>query len=391
MPPPRRILPAIIFSQFAGTSLWFAGNAVLGDLARQWHLPADSLGAISSAVQLGFILGTLLFAILTIPDRISPRKLFLFSAIAGACSNVALLFAENNYPLLILSRFFTGFFLAGIYPVGMKIASGWYQQNLGKAIGFLVGALVLGTAFPFLLTGLVGSLPWQWVSVMVSVFAVCGGLVMFLAVPDGPHMVTGNGFEPGAMVTIFRSADFRASAFGYFGHMWELYAFWVYLPVFLGSHLTLAGSTMLNTPLWVFWIIAAGFVGCAVGGMIAQRIGSARVAVRQLGVSGLCCALSPILFFSPTPVFVVFLLIWGLTVVGDSPQFSTLNARTAPRQLVGSALTIVNCIGFAISIISIKLIGSLTLLLAPHLLLLALLPGPLLGLLSMRRLRGQSL
>lgn len=384
MKSPRFLLPAIILSQFAGTSLWFAGNAILDDLARQRQLPADALGTVSSAVQLGFIAGTLLFAILSLPDRISPRRLFLICALAGSVTNLSLLFTGESYAALVTGRFLTGLLLAGIYPVGMKIAAGWYQDGLGRAIGFLVGALVLGSAFPFLLTGSGHELPWQTVTIVVSLFAASGGLIMFLFVPDGPYSETSTRFDPRAVVTIFRSRAFRASAFGYFGHMWELYAFWVFLPVFLAAHLSLSSSIELNQPLWVFFIIAAGVIGCVVGGLLSKRHGSAAVAVNQLRVSGVCCALSPLLFFSPTPLFIGYLLIWGVTVVGDSPQFSTLNAQTAPPKLVGSALTIANCIGFAVSIVSIRLLDHLSMTLAPHLLLVALLPGPMLGLWAMR-------
>jgi len=391
MQPPRRILPVIVFSQFAGTSLWFAGNAIIGALASREQFPADVIASISTAVQFGFIFGTLLFAALTIPDRFSPRKLFLFCAVAGALCNVSILAVSSSQAGLIAGRFLTGLFLAGIYPVGMKIAAGWFQADLGKAIGLLVGALVVGSAFPFFLQGLGETLPWQWITVAVTVLAIAGGLAMYLLVPDGPFLSRGGRFDPRALAVIFRSRGFRASAFGYFGHMWELYAFWVYLPVFLAAHLSLAGSWSLNAPLWVFWIIAAGAFGSVAGGYMSARIGSARVAVAQLRVSGICCALSPFFYFSPTPVFLAFLLVWGITVVGDSPQFSALNARTAPPGLVGSALTIANCVGFTVSIVSIVLLGILTRFLAPHLLFLVLLCGPVFGLLAMRPLLGRTL
>jgi len=378
---PPWILPVIIFSQFAGTSLWFAGNAVLADLQRQWGLGAEALGYTTSAVQLGFITGTLVFAFFAIADRISPRIVFFACSLLGAAANLAIYVAEGFWPLVVF-RFLTGFFLAGIYPVGMKIASGWYRSDLGNALGFLVGALVVGTAFPHLLKGLGQALPWQGVMVAVSGVAVLGGLAMLALVPDGPYLGKSAKFDPKALAVIFRSRPFRASAFGYFGHMWELYAFWAFVPFVLAAHAAAHGGE-LNIPVWAFLVIAAGFLGCAGGGLVSLRVGSARVAFAQLAASGVCCAVSPLAFHAPTALFLAFLLFWGITVVGDSPQFSALNAQNAPRELVGSALTIGNCIGFAITIVSIQLLNALAGILNPAWLLVVLTPGPILGLMAL--------
>jgi len=377
---PKQVLPVIIASQFAGASLWFAANAVLGDLQRQWGLPAEMLGHLTSAVQFGFIAGTLVFAFLAIADLFSPRLVFLACSLAGAACNAApLLLAESGGGLLAF-RFGTGFFLAGIYPVGMKIASGWYQRDLGAALGFLVGALVVGTAFPHLVRALGQALSWQEVLLSVSVFATAGGLLMLL-VPDGPHLAKGARFDAAAFRTIFRSPDFRASAFGYFGHMWELYAFWAFVPVLLAAH-----SQALNVPLWSLAVLGAGALGCFAGGLVSLRTGSARVAFLQLAASGACCLLSPLIILAPTPVFLAFLLFWGIVVVGDSPQFSALNAQNAPRDRVGSALTIANCVGFAITIPAIQLLNAALPLLGAQYLFLLLAPGPALGLLALRPL-----
>jgi MFS family permease len=381
---PARILPAIVVSQFAGTSLWFAGNAVLGDLQRQWGLAAEALGYVTSAVQLGFIAGTLVFAFLAIADRYSPRLVFLACSLAGALANLAAFAADGSLSALLAGRFATGFFLAGIYPVGMKIASGWYRDDLGKALGLLVGALVLGTAFPHLLKALGQSWPWEAVLAGVSVLAALGGAVMYLLVPDGPYLAKGAKFDPAALAGVFRSRGFRASAFGYFGHMWELYAFWAFVPVALAARIEGA-----SVPLWSFAVIAAGTAGCVLGGLASLRAGSAPVAVAQLAASGACCLLSPLLFQAPLPLFLAFLLFWGVTVVGDSPQFSALNAANAPRERVGSALTIGNCIGFAITIFSIQLLNAAAGALPVQYLFLLLVPGPLLGLLAMRPLLGK--
>jgi MFS family permease len=378
-PRPPWILPVIIFSQFAGTSLWFAGNAVLADLQREWGLAAEALGYTTSAVQLGFICGTLVFAFFALADRVSPRIVFFACSLAGALANLGVYAAAEGLWSLAAFRFATGFFLAGIYPVGMKIASGWYRSDLGNALGFLVGALVLGTAFPHLLKAFGQTLAWEAVTVAVSAVAAAGGLLMLLCVPDGPYLGKGTAFDPKALAVIFRSPRFRASAFGYFGHMWELYAFWAFVPFVIAAH---AAGTV-NVPFWAFAVIGAGFLGCAGGGLVSLRAGSARVAFAQLAASGVCCAVSPLFFGAPTPLFLAFLVFWGVVVIGDSPQFSALNAANAPRELVGSALTIANCIGFAITIFSIQLLNALATVVSPANLFLALTPGPILGLVAL--------
>jgi MFS family permease len=379
---PRHILPSIMISQFAGTSLWFAGNAVLPDLERQWGLSSAAVGDITTAVQLGFIAGTLTFAISALSDRFSPRLIFCACAVLGAASNAAAVLLDAQLWALLALRFATGFFLAGIYPVGMKIASGWYQRDLGRALGYLVGALVAGTALPHLVRGMGQTLPWEGVTLAVSGFVLAGGLLMLTLVPDGPHLVSGARFDPRALASVFRSPRFRASAFGYFGHMWELYAFWAFVPILLMARADVRESG-LNISLWSFVIIGIGCISCMVGGVLSGRFGSGRVAFAQLMTSGACCVVSPLLFDAPLPVLLAFLVIWGVAVVGDSPQFSALNARFAPRQLVGSALTIANAIGFGISIVSIQLLNFASAALDVRYLFVLLAPGPIFGLLSL--------
>ena len=383
---PRRILPAIIVSQFAGVSIWFAGNAVIGDLQRQWGLPPEAVGHITSAVQVGFICGTLVFAFLAIADRFSPRFVFFACAMLGALANLAIVVTGGGLTLLLVLRFAAGFFLAGIYPVGMKIASGWYQKDLGHALGFLVGALVLGTAFPHLLKVLGAAWPWQGVLLGASAMAILGGLVMLALVPDGPFLAKGARFDPGALAVIFRSPNFRSSAFGYFGHMWELYAFWAFVPLVLAAR-----APGHDTSGWSFVVIAAGFAGCVAGGLASLRAGSARVAAWQLAASGACCLASPWLLQGPQWLVLVFLVFWGIVVVGDSPQFSALNAAYAPRERIGSALTIGNCIGFAITVVSIQLLAAALSWMPAEYLFLLLAPGPLMGLLALRPLLRASI
>ncbi len=383
--PHRHILPVIIVSQFAGTSLWFAGNAIVGELQAEFLFGPHVLGLITSSVQLGFIAGTLCFAFFAISDMFSPRKLFLVSSILGAISNGMLLLIEGQMALLLMVRFMTGFFLAGIYPIGMKIASGWYNRKLGKAIGYLVGALVLGTAFPHLLKSFGGMLPWRNVILGTSLVALCGGVLMYLFVPDGPNLKKGTRFDPGAIGKIFRFRSFRMAALGYFGHMWELYALWAFIPVLIRAF-SESRDVELNVSLWSFIIIAAGSAGCIIGGIRSQKVGSAKVAYIQLISSGICCLLIPLVFSISTPLFLFFLVFWGVVVVGDSPQFSAIAAQTAPDNLVGTALTIVNSIGFAITIVSIQLVSFLSSIISEKYLLLVLAAGPAFGIIVLKKL-----
>ncbi len=387
---PEYILPVIVLAQFCGTALWFAGNAVLPELTATFHLGDQALANLTSAVQLGFIAGTLIFAFLNLADRFSPSKVFFTSAMLGAFFNILLILAPFGVASLWIYRFLTGFFLAGIYPVGMKIASDWYQGKLGKALGYLVGALVLGTAFPHLVRSYGTVWSWQTILWIISLIAVAGGWLLFLFVPDGPHRMRGLPLKLNAFAEIFRVRNFRPAAFGYFGHMWELYTFWAFIPFILTYYFQNHGSSV-SIPFWSFVLIASGSLGCVGGGYLASRIGSAQVAVLQLTVSGFCCLISPLAFsFSPA-FFLIFLLIWGITVAGDSPQFSTLVAQTAPRQYIGTALTLTNCIGFSITIISIQTIGYLSAMIDVHHILIFLAFGPAFGLLALRRIFSKQL
>jgi len=378
------VLPLIVFAQFAGTSLWFAGNAVLPELQQALHLGERAVGHITSAVQLGFIAGTLVFAVLSIADRFSPSKVFLWCALLGAFFNLSGWLMGAGFGGWLAGRFLTGFFLAGVYPVGMKISADWYDRGLGKALGWLVGALVLGTAFPHLLRGWSATWPWTSILLGTSTLAATGGVLLYLFVGDGPHRRPSPPFRWDAVGRVFRYPEFRAAAFGYFGHMWELYAFWAFVPVALSAYDALPGSQM-GAGLWSFAVIGAGSLGCIFGGYGALRFGSGRVAFGMLACSGLCCLLAPLLFQLPEAAFLGGMLLWGFAVVGDSPQFSTIVAKTAPPDLVGTALTIVNCIGFALTILSIQLLNALSPLFPLETLLPLLALGPALGLAALRR------
>lgn len=380
----KYILPVIVFSQFAGTSLWFAGNAILPDIQHELQINTDA-GNITSAVQLGFIFGTLVFAVLAIADRFAPSKVFFACAIIAALANLGVeWWAKDVYSLMTL-RFLTGFFLAGVYPVGMKISADWYQQGLGKALGYLLGALVLGTAFPHLLKGSAYHLPWRNIIYITSAVAIVGGLLVLLLVPVGPYRKKGAKFHPRALAHVFKSKDFRSAAGGYFGHMWELYAFWAFVPALLQLQQHHSGDTY-NIPLWSFIIIAVGCIGCIAGGYISRKYGSAIVAFYALLVSGTCCALCWAFVQAGTSLFLPFMMIWGITVIADSPQYSALVATTAPAENKGTALTFVNCIGFAITIASIQCLNYFFHRYPSGLTFSMLVIGPVLGLAALYRL-----
>lgn len=380
---PRFILPVIVFSQFAGTSLWFAGNAILPDLILELSLELSAVGYVTMAVQAGFIIGTLVFASLNIADRYSPVKVFFGCSILGALLNVSVILA-TGYTSLLVARFMTGFFLAGIYPVGMKIASDWHKEGLGKALGYLVGALVLGTAFPHFLKFAGGELPWRYVIISTSALSASGGLLLLLTVSDGPYSGQKGDFKPSVMFKLFKDKNFRSAAFGYFGHMWELYSFWAFVPVMI-AYYNSGSATELNVSIWSFLIIAIGSISCIIGGYISLRKGSKYVASISLMISGICCLISPFIFNLPIWLFILILLIWGISVVSDSPQFSTLVAQSADRSYVATGLTLVNSIGFATTIVSIQILTIMWVEYISSWVFLVLLAGPLLGLISINK------
>jgi len=377
-------LYVIVIAQFCCTSLWFAGNAVMPELINAFQLNSNALSMLTSAVQFGFILGTLAFAFLSLADKFSPSKIFFVCAILGAVFNVAGLLEQNNIYTLSILRFLTGFSLAGIYPIGMKIAADYYEKGLGRSLGFLVGALVLGTGLPHLLKATSDTIEFNWKVVLISTssLAIAGGLLLKLLVPDGPfrkpYLKTSSHIP-----ALFSNNNFRSAAFGYFGHMWELYAFWAFVPLMLQTYNHIHGEIITSISLYSFLIIGAGGFSCALSGILSERFGVARTAKMALIFSGLCCIISPlILVFAPPILFISFLIFWGVIVIADSPLFSTLIAKAAPAEGRGTALTLVNSLGYALTIISIQLVSMSWNYIEPQFSFLLLAAGPLIGVLS---------
>lgn len=384
----RWILPIIVIAQFCCTSLWFAGNAIIADLIVDFNLNAAALGHLTSAVQFGFILGTLLFAVFNIADRFSSSNVFFISAILASLFNLFISITHQTLLSLLLFRFLTGFFLAGIYPVGMKIAADYFKKGLGQSLGFLVGALVLGTALPHVLNTVGHTFSWRFIVYITSTLSVFGGVIIVTFIPEGPYKKRLTVFNVAQSLLIFRGKQFNAAAIGYFGHMWELYAFWTFVPILLIAYKDTHQFMNFNVPLLSFLIIAIGGIGCVLSGYLSTKFSTKKIAAISLFISGCCCLLLPVCFYWKSQWgFIGFLLIWGIAVIADSPLFSTLVAQNVKPELRGTGLTLVNCIGFAVTIISIQLLTYIIQYLEVQYLLPILAIGPIIGVLVLKNKR----
>lgn len=379
----RYPVPVIVFAQLLGTSLWFSANSAADDLIRQWGISALDIGTLTNAVQLGFILGTLTFALTGLADRFAASRIFAVSALAGAAFNAVFALLVQSMDWAIPLRFLVGFSLAGVYPLGMKLVVSWVPERAGAALAWLVGMLTLGTALPHGVRLLGGAAPWQLTILVSSALALVAAFLIY-RLGDGPHLQRRANAPPlrlGRVIYCFSIREFRASALGYFGHQWELYAFWTLVPslVVLSG---LAEPATSNLSGLAFGVIGVGALGCVLGGKLSQHSGSARVAAAALAVSAFCCAIYPLSLGFPAWAKMGLLLIWGASVVADSPHFSALSAKACPPEIVGSALAFQNALGFAITLISIRL-GTEWIGAWGSAISWMLLPGPILGLIGL--------
>ena len=349
----RRALVAIAISQLFVLALWFSTAAIVEPLEFAWQLTDSQTTYLALAVQLGFVVGALAFAVLGVVDIVPARRLFLLAALIGAVANGLLTtLGPPDVTKAIALRFITGVALAGVYPSGLKAMAGWFQADRGMALGVLVGALTVGSASPHLISGL--GLNWQGVLLAASGLAVLGALVMTVAVSDGPYETSRSRFEWNQIGTVTRNRGFRLATYGYLGHMWELYAMWTWTAAWLIASADSGGVGDGWVPIATFATIAAGGVGAWLAGRSADRTGRTRVAGLSLAVSGSCAVVTPLLFGAPTYVVVPVFLLWGFAVVADSAQFSTMVTEVASPEYRGTALTLQTALGFLLTLVTIR-------------------------------------
>lgn len=375
---------AIAAVQVLGLSVWFSMSAVVPSLRNDWGISSTASVWLTSSVQLGFVAGALGSAALNLADRVSPHRLLAASALAGALCTVLLAVFVNGLGGAIPLRFLTGVCMAGVYPVGMKLMASWSNSaGRGRALGILIAALTVGSMFPHFIAGL-GALPWRGVLLTASALGTLGALVALILVRPGPHLsAAAPTHNPRYAIMMFAERGPRLANLGYFGHMWELYALWTWIPTFL---LVSDSAPKLPGSVEVFVFAAmgiAGAVGCLLGGWGADRFGRSPAAVAAMVISGMCCLASPLAFGAGPTLLVVFCVVWGASVIADSGVFSTSLSEVADSRYVGTALTAQTAIGFALTVVSIQVVPVLADAAGWRYALLLLAPGPLLGALAM--------
>ena len=385
-----RQLAWLSLAELLALSLWFSAAAVLPALVGEWRLGEAGRAWLTNAVQLGFIVGTLASALGNLPDVWPARRLMVVSAVAGAVVNAAVgVWVDSLAPAPVL-RFLTGVCLAGAYPPAMKLMATWFREGRGLAIGILIGALTVGSATPHLIRGMT-DLPWRHVLLAASVLALAAALIVARFVDEGPYRFPSARFDARMAAAIFRERGPRLACFGYFGHMWELYAMWAWIGAFLADSLAARGGGTyagLNPSAATFVVIAAGALGCWLGGLLADRWGRTSETMLAMALSGLSALAIGLTFGGAPLVTLAVAIAWGITVIADSAQFSTAVTELSPPAYVGTALTTQTCVGFSITIASIWLIPIVIQLIGWRWGFAALAPGPVLGIVAMARLRA---
>jgi MFS family permease len=365
-------------------SVWLAASAVKPALSASLALSPGQAGWLTSGVQLGFVAGTLAAAVLNLADIVPARWYVAISALLAAVANAALLLA-GGFTVALLARLATGVALAGVYPPAMKMAATWFRDRRGLAIGTVVGALTAGKALPYLLDGL-GTLPLATAVLLPSLAATVAGVLVLIGYRDGPFAFPRRSFTWRLAGTALADPMVRRATAGYLGHMWELYAFWTWLPSFLGAALIAGGRDATHVGAWAAAVVASGAIGAIWGGAVADRVGRPRVVRLSLWISGGCCLASPWLFGAPFGVLVLVTLLWGIAVVADSAQFSALVTEHAAPHAVGTALTLQTSLGFLLTIVTIQGVPAVAGLVGWRWAMMALAVGPFAALVAIRGL-----
>jgi MFS family permease len=378
----RRALALLALALVLSMTTWFSASAVIPQLRDEWQLSSNAAAWLTIAVQLGFVLGALLSSALNVADVLSPRLVIAGGCLGAAVANAGLAFAHGPGAAIPL-RLATGFFLAGVYPPALKLMSTWFQRGRGLALGTLVGALTVGSALPHLVNGL-GGLNWHTVIWVTSGLTLGGGVLVLVAVGEGPFPFPRATFDPRQAGLVFRNRGVRLSSLGYFGHMWELYAMWAWFVVFASDRLF---ATRSHAAYATFAVIGAGGLGCWVGGVLGDRWGRERTTALMMSISGACAIAIGLALAAPTWVVVAIGLVWGFTVVADSAQFSTLVTEHADQAYVGTALTLQLALGFTLTVATIWLIPVFEHAFGWRYAFAFLAPGPALGVVAMLRLK----
>ena len=383
----RQALSLLALTQFLGMSVWFSASAVVPALSADWGLAAAAQAWLTMSVQLGFVVGTLVSALLNLADRVPARALFAVSSVAAGLATLLIPAAASGLGGALVLRLLAGAFLAGVYPVGMKIMATWTREDRGFGVGLLVGALTLGSAAPHLIKAFGEIGRWKPVLVSSGALAILGGLTAAAFVREGPYRAAAPRFDWKFAGTIWRDRPVVLANLGYFGHMWELYAAWTWVPVFLIASFGRRGIGEGPAALAGFAFIAAGALGSLVAGKAADRVGRTAVTSAAMAVSGACSLVAGLIFGANPWLVAAFVLVWGFAVVADSAQFSAGVSELAPLERMGTVLTLQTSLGFLLTLVTIRLVPSLERLVTWRWAFAFLALGPAAGIWAMLRLR----